>query len=162
MFKFGEPKTKILESSKTTNVFSDLPEELQNHIQQSMTAYFEPEDEETVVENDDGSISEKKIDYRMRNFNPESSEDNELTYSRYSVSYDGTVLVKQGSEFEYVDEDSFISEFVTTSKDMTIPIHYLVYYSMCACPESEEIVMREAIVHSFTYLEYLASAIEMW
>lgn len=149
---------KILESTRTLASLTDLPDIIQDKIQHEMASYFEVVD--SVVENDDGTIESKTINYHMRDYNPESTSDQSIEYSRYNISGIGNVEIIGGTEFEKVDCDSFISTYYEVSSNETIPMHYEVYYSMCAIPEKEEVVMKEAILHTYSYLEYIESIVE--
>lgn len=162
-----EMVNKILQENTTITSLEDFPTVVQEHIRTKLEEYFEPEEEiededgnstqqGTVVQQDDGSLEVIEIDYKLRNALPEEFTDEVLKeLPRYSFTGDTTVTVESGTPLTITDEASLMEEYVHTLGDQEIPLHFQIYYRISVSEQTEEIILVDAMYHTFSYAEYL-------
>lgn len=146
------PTNKIREESVRYNSFRDLPVVIFKHIEDELDKMTS---EPIIQEQDDGSTIETVVDFSVRNVHPESTEDENRTYAKHCFSGSYKDVIKAGEEVEIMDDRSFMTKTIRVQKDQEVDFSFIVYYNIAFDETTEEVILKDALVHTFTYAEHL-------
>lgn len=145
------PTNKILDKTVVYESFKSIPQVVFNNIRSELD---ELTSVEIIQEQDDGSTEEKVVDFALRNAVPETDDD-KRAYSKYCFSSSYTDIVPAGTEVTVIDDMSFMSKEFKVSRDQEVEFTYIAYYNICIDEQTEEVIAKDVLLHTFTYAEYL-------
>lgn len=145
------PTNKIFDESNKYDNFRDIPSKVFAYINKELD---ELTSVEIIQEQDDGSTEEKVVDFALRNAVADTDDD-KRQYSKYSFSGTFTDTVPAGSTIEVMDDMSLISKEFTVRNDQDVEFTFIAYYNICIDEQTEEVITKDVLLHTFTYAEYL-------